>query len=518
MELLGTVKEFILNNKIDEAKIILNEMLTKDPEDAFAVFELAKIYQMQGNDVSAEAEYKKVLKINANYHLAKLELARIYFRQRRLEMALEQYRGYLKEFPNDANIYKELANVYTHIGYIDESMKCLERSADIEPNNVDILMELGRVYREQGQKSKAVETFNKIYAFIDNGNRFLSNKVLNEIEATEGKEVLDSKVRSMIAMVLDRCNIKCRICDIWKGTWQVRDSIMKEIVDLFPYMEDISWQGGEVFMMNGFEDILMEGARHDNLKQVIFTNGLLINEKILQKIEKGKTDIVFSIDSVDKETYEYIRSGARFERLIKVLGLVKEFRSYKNNKVNIYLNAVIMKSNHTELENFIEFAKKYDFNAVTFTPIRRNSEEDIFLGDKNKLESLKNSMKNARKIAASYGIRLNDWLPLDSDVKNKADENMGNTLNEQGIKEDKNKPICFAPWQRLLIDCNGMARPFGFCLKKFVGSTDSMSLSEIWNGEGMRFYRRKLANNDYLDLCQKECIMGQVKDKICRVE
>jgi hypothetical protein len=78
--------------------------------------------------------------------------------------------------------------------------------------------------------------------------------------------------------------------------------------------------------------------------------------------------------------------------------------------------------------------------------------------------------------------------------------------------------VCYAPWQRLTIDSGGPARPFAFCLNKFVGDTDRMSLADIWNGDGMREYRRRMARGDIAGFCQPECISGQVRDKICKVD
>ncbi len=421
--------------------------------------------------------------------------------------------------------YKELGKLYEDLGSPEEALTSLEKAILLYPDDVDILFELGRIYRESGKDSKAINVFKKILKFpLVVKDKFFYNKILNELEITEKREILESKLRAMIAMIIDRCNLKCRICGIWKGAWQIRDSIMKEIVNLFPYMEDICWQGGEVFMMKGFDDILQEGTKYKNLKQVIFTNGLLINEKILDKLSKGKIDIVFSIDGTKKETYEYIRYGAKFEKLKKVLTLVREFRKSKGGNIKIYFNPVIMKTNYKELESFIEFAREYEFDAITFTPIRGEwSDENIFdKKDEGALEYIRKTLPKVMSKANEYGIRLNNWLPVEYEIE--GEKNKGNckkkiiqSSNKEGNTR-KNRMLCYAPWQRLLLDCNGQVRPFAFCLKKYVGNTDKMSLAEIWNGERMRYYRRKLANNNYKDLCQPECISGQVRDKICKVE
>jgi MoaA/NifB/PqqE/SkfB family radical SAM enzyme/Flp pilus assembly protein TadD len=522
-----TAKSFINEGKYTEALEILRHIVEVSPSDKYAHFELGKIFLIQGNDALAEQEYRKVVELDGNFHEAMLELARIYARQGRREMSLEQYGRIIAKVPQRIDAYKELGKLCEDMGSPDKALESLKTAAALCPDNHDVLFEYARSLREAGREKEAAGVFEKVLQFdAVKNDTFLHNKVLNELEIAQRKEVLESKLRAMIAMIVDRCNIKCRICGIWGGKWQVRDSVLREIVDLFPYMEDICWQGGEVFMMKGFDDILEEGTRHRNLRQVIFTNGLMINEKILSKLHKGKVDLVFSIDAVDKETYEYIRYGATYERLIKVLELVREFRKSTGSNMRTYFNPVVMRSNYRQVEDFIEFGKKYEFNAVTFAPIRGSwGNENIFdAKDEEALSYLGKAIPRAEKKAGEYGMRLNNWLPVKCEcgaAEPGKDGPSAGTVPEKKTTDGgrpTNRMICYAPWQRLLIDCEGPVRPFGFCPGQYVGNTDTMSLAEIWNGEGMRSYRRRIANNDFKDLCQPECISGQVRDKICKIE
>ncbi|MFA7675302.1 MAG: radical SAM protein, partial [Endomicrobiia bacterium] len=377
----------------------------------------------------------------------------------------------------------------------------------------------------------------------------LHNKALNEYEISMRKEVLESKPRAMIGMIMNKCNISCRICEIWKeGKWQEPDRILKEIVDLLPYMEDICWQGGEVFLMDGFNDMLSEGVKCKNLNQVIFTNGLLLNEKNLEIIAKGNVELVLSIDGSKKESYEYIRRGASFEKLCKVLELIKEVRKSTGAKINTYYNPVICRTNYKEIEEMVEFAKKYEFTAITLNPIRGYPEENIFEPiDKKAFEYMRQIIPKAETKSKEYGIRFNNWMPIDceckeinfkysiidgkdnkqdsseqADVINKVesktinDEIKSDNINKiEQEKKNNNRMICYAPWQRLLLDNMGQVRPYAMC-SKWVGSTKNFSLKELWNNKNMQMYRKKIANNDFNDLCQPECISGQIRHKLCR--
>ena len=542
--LIEKAKQLINENKLSEAENILVPI-----NNEYSIFEIAKIKQMQGNDNESEKLYKQVLQINPNSVESQLELARIYARQRRIDLAKEFYNKYLEKVKDNADVYKEMAMLYESIGDNIQSVKSIEIASSISPDNIQTSFELGIAYREAGRDEDSAKVFKKLLEREDVKNdKFLNNKALNEYEISTRKEILESKPRAMIGMIMNKCNISCRICDIWsRPKWQEPDRILKEIVELLPYMEDICWQGGEVFYMKEFNSMLAEGVKCKNLNQVIFTNGLLLDEKNLEIIAKGNVELVLSIDGATKETYEYIRRGANFETLCKKLELIKEVRKSTGAKINTYLNPVICRRNYKEIEQMVEFAHKYEFTSITLNPIRGIPEENIFEPiDEQAFEFMRKVVPIAEQKSKEYGIRFNNWMPIDcscgniefkhSEIQDKdvEEELKNNRVIEQkqennqieGIQEEQkddkkeeviknNRMICYAPWQRILLDNDGQVRPYAICTK-WLGSTSKNSLKELWNSPQMQLYRRKLANNDFMDLCQPECISGQIRNKLCR--
>ena len=99
----------------------------------------------------------------------------------------------------------------------------------------------------------------------------------------------------------------------------------------------------------------------------------------------------------------------------------------------------------------------------------------------------------------------------------KVENNVKESIHVFNNKENKknNRMICYAPWQRLLLDNDGQVRPYAICTK-WIGHTKDYSLAQMWNNEAMQMYRRKIANNNFMDLCQPECISGQIRNKLCR--
>ncbi len=510
-------------SKYDLAIEELKKAVEVNPNNALAHFEMGNVYVKIKDDFNAEEEYKKALELNPHFFDAALELGRFYhYRQRHLDLAVENFKLVLIEDQNNWEAYYELGKIYKNKQQYYVALGAMKRASELNHNNIQIHFELGKLYRDLNMANLAVEEFNKALSIGNSNNDiFIKNKALNEIEITEKKLVLESRIRAIVAMITNRCNLKCKICNIWKTPWQASPKTMDEIVKLFPYIEDMVWEGGEVLIMEGFEDVMEEASRYSHLKQVIFTNGLVLNEKIVEKLIRGRVDIVFSIDGATKETYEHIRNGGRFDRLLKNLEMIRCAKEKSGGLIETHFNSIIMKSNYREIERLIDFAKEYNFNAITLTPIRGDfGDENIFeRKDIIALDYIKKVVPNITKKAYEYGIILNNWLPgleegsYAPKVEDKSCKNLSES-DDQFLNKNNNRLICHAPWQRLVIDSEGQVRPFVFCLNKWIGNIDKSSLDEIWNSEGMQEYRRRIIDRNYKNLCQPECISGQVAEKI----
>ena len=116
-------------------------------------------------------------------------------------------------------------------------------------------------------------------------------------------------------------------------------------------------------------------------------------------------------------------------------------------------------------------------------------------------------------------VALHGFIQVKVQKKEKQFCNNNQLKREEALSKQNDKKIsrmiCYAPWQRLLLDNDGQVRPYAICTK-WIGHTKEYSLAQMWNNEAMQMYRRKIANNDFKDLCQPECISGQIRNKLCR--
>lgn len=342
---------------------------------------------------------------------------------------------------------------------------------------------------------------------------FLENKKLNINEIKERKLTLSSKLTSLICSLTNRCNLHCIMCDTWRMPWEMPPEIYKEIRSLFPYLEHVIWLGGEVFFSKYFEEVLEETKKYPHLKQRINTNGLFITQEWAQNLFQNNVELIYSIDGVTKETYEYIRKGARFEDLIKSLNIIKDLKKRHNNKkFSLRMNVVIMKANYREVEKFIDFAKEYEFDLVQLMPIvGEDTPEHIFSSKHKNMEILEylDSMAGAvQEKARQYNIELFNSLPSLHAVS----ENTEVAEPYSGNGE----PFCYLPWQQLLIYPDGNVRFGCFCIDP-IGNVLENSIEEIWNSEKAKEYRKKITENDYQNLCSDRCVQGKISIKLRRV-
>ena len=494
--LTDNAKELINKNKLHEAEQILLNL-----EDKYSIFELAKIRKIQGRNKEAEKLYLKSLSMPSNIksHIdsdINIELGRIYASFGQIEEAEKRYKKGLDVISVEKNVYRELGKLYSSVMKDEEAENYLKKAISLFPNDYRAANELGLVYMRTGKNDLAKKIFNNLLTKKEiKNNKFVYNQILNRYEILMKKEYLESHPREMRVTITNKCNIGCRYCDIWKvPDWKLSDERMKEIMNFFPYLENMYWLGGETFLYKGFEEILEEGSKYDTLNQTILTNGLLLNERILEKISKANISLLIAIDAGKKETYEYLRRGASWEKLCKNLELIREVGQRTNKKIKTIFNATLSKSNYKEIFDMVEMAHKYDFDRIRFMSILGDSDENVNLTKDNEMiKYLENALPIVEKKAKEYNIFAEtEKLSLDHKCYNDINVNFVKNNNYHLLKK-YNTIKCFEPYRDIVLDSKGPMRPCVNC-HDWLGDSSKLSINDFWNCEGMQFFRKKFSD------------------------
>ena len=174
--------------------------------------------------------------------------------------------------------------------------------------------------------------------------------------------------RMVIAGISFSCNARCIHC-IYSKFREIREStargniFMKE--DIFKKVADeCSRYKWSLLRLVGFGEpmlhprfIEMVGyAKKVGCNVGIITNGSLFTKKIaIALLESGIDAIDVSVDAFSKETYEKIRRGLSFEKLIKNVKMLVELRNKYKKDTFIFCSIVEQKEVMHELNQALEF-------------------------------------------------------------------------------------------------------------------------------------------------------------------
>ncbi len=176
------------------------------------------------------------------------------------------------------------------------------------------------------------------------------------------------------------CNLYYEICrrKMRKNSYlqdQRSMEIAKRAIPLIKKGNHVLLAGnGEVFFDASYQYILsrMKELYHEGLTWTILTNGnLMTKEKVdyILKYGGNNTRFAVSVDAARKDTYEKIRRGGNWERLIENLRYVGQ--RTKEGYLSIFrLNFVVQSSNLREMGEFVQLAESVGANEVCFSAIR----------------------------------------------------------------------------------------------------------------------------------------------------
>lgn len=188
---------------------------------------------------------------------------------------------------------------------------------------------------------------------------FLSNKI-DELCALKEEYPLKSEIPDNIMIELTNiCNLRCKMChnrDMHRKKGFMSPGLFKKIID---QASELNIQNvglytvGESFLHPKILDFI-KYTKQKGMKYVyITTNGQVLDNKKIEGIfDSGLDSIKFSIDAGTKSSYESIRKGAKWERLIDTIRKIRVLRDKKRSKLKIFASYLMMKSNFDEILNF----------------------------------------------------------------------------------------------------------------------------------------------------------------------
>ena len=215
----------------------------------------------------------------------------------------------------------------------------------------------------------------------------------------------------------NHCNIHCIFCAREHDeAYLTREAVghipMEMVGDLAGMLETaeiVMPQGfGEPFLHKEFLPIL-ELCKRLGATVMFNTNGTMIREKEARRVVKAGVDIMtLSLDGGTKETFERLRVGAKFDKILDNMRRLKKMKAQEKTQLPlIYIEFIAMRSNIHELPIMVDVAHEIGAHRLHVEPLVPYTEEleheRLHGYDEEPLPDIINISKQK---AEEYGIEL----------------------------------------------------------------------------------------------------------------
>jgi MoaA/NifB/PqqE/SkfB family radical SAM enzyme len=306
-----------------------------------------------------------------------------------------------------------------------------------------------------------------------------------------------------------QCNLKCRMCPVMYRDAKPPAFMSYEaycrLIDQFDGLTELHLQGlGEPLLHPRFFDMVRYAAAR-GIEVSTNTNLTALSARRADDcVGSGLRRLYVSLDAADAATYEYIRVGARFDKVLRNLGWLTEAkRRHESPFPDITLVAVAMRRNLDSLAALVRLAHEQGVRAMSvqqlahdfsdealpmrYRPMRRFVDEEGLAGaDRARVER---AFAQARAVAAALGVELR--LP--------------NPAPSGSAPPLRGRSRCDWPWRGAYIAYSGEAMPC--CMvatpdRANLGSMTEQGVAPVWDGEAYHEFRARLESDNPPDVCK----------------
>ncbi|MCL2311718.1 MAG: radical SAM protein [Firmicutes bacterium] len=188
------------------------------------------------------------------------------------------------------------------------------------------------------------------------------------------QEILDANLRFAQIEITGHCNFRCGHC---RAKYLDKSNMhLEDIEKIFKFISDnkdiefvLGISGGEPFLHPKLFDILLLAKQYDLNRIIITTNGSLVTDEWLDKLnalEISSLRIQFSLDSCDENKHDEFRGAMGSFKM--VLDLIKRIKNYANLSATI--RTTIMPDTFKEVEKITELVYNAGAIEVSFSFVK----------------------------------------------------------------------------------------------------------------------------------------------------
>lgn len=305
--------------------------------------------------------------------------------------------------------------------------------------------------------------------------------------------------------VVNQCNLRCVMCHFSNPLVHSRkksempvDVFASVAAQLFPVCQQVSLSFSTEPMLHHRLDLLLHIlARYQVPVSFLMTNGNLLDRRMSEVlVGTGLTQLGISVDAAAEETYERIREGARFGRLLANIELLNAVKARsRSDTPRLHFNFVMMRSNIEELPSFVRMAHDLGGVGVTASHLVRVSSTKLHAEHESldRHQDLCNrKLDEARDVAERLGIAV--WFPANFGIPAAREAPLrregGHGVLDFLPPHESPNPRCPFPWHFMGINADGGVVPCGWWHgEEPLGYLSMEPAEQIWQGRSFRALR-----------------------------
>jgi len=300
------------------------------------------------------------------------------------------------------------------------------------------------------------------------------------------------------------CNFKCESCTnemipaSRRGHLTLRD--LRKLVEKNVFLKDISLIGLGEPLLNPEIGTMLAYLKDRGIPTRTATNGMILDQVDLGKILANVDELIISFDSDERESFEVMRKGANFDRIVSNVQKAAHLKKTRRIPVTLSLQTVISRTNLPRLSFLPPLAKKMGMDkirfssAVQYNPNYRCGNENDAYG------------KIRRRIRSIQGDpREQDLAPgLKNSLQSICDA-LGLQFSFSGFSPRYQK--CWWPAKGIFITYDGFVTPCCMRMDPTVlnfGNLFQQTFDEIRDGDAFEDFMRSFRQGLCPEIC-KEC-------------
>jgi len=306
------------------------------------------------------------------------------------------------------------------------------------------------------------------------------------------------------------CNMRCIMCHV------SYENLSKQRLDIDRTLRALKGVNGRwALLASSYEPSahpdfgkLVRGLSDLGFKLDMTTNGSLFTDKLLVEIQGANFKfITVSFDGATKETFEYIRRRADFDRTLQRISGLRE--AFNSTGTYFNVNNTVMRRNLAEVEAAVDLWESKDFDHMGLILMRQRHSDPMLAA-----ETLGNDMEEVHRhfgaaaqriIERGYRLSLSSPAMLESPLRQQHPEAFTDgvvhsqhpryrlPINPRDYFQRgyfPGMPVdCRSPFKFARINFNGDVM---LCQRFVVGNIYEKTFLEIWYGKKARAVREGL--------------------------